>query len=350
MISANEMMPANDSRKSAGQHRAGRKGRLFPTPIIATVMIRADIAIAALNEQVEQRIRIAASLLPAYRIGAKVRPWDGTRCGLLITDLSDAYGRQAFALAKKRGTPILAISDNSTDIEADCVTVSENSPAPVLAQHLRELLTRDQVVDSVDPVAANGIVPALCKLAASEYRGQAVDAICNGRTIHIRPVEGRVYANTLSDLLSACDTFSSSAWELQVSSASDRATPTDGASRSLEAFLLQSAFQGRDQLPSFPAGRYQLKDWPDVGTAPEFIGALKVARSLLRAPASERELRLSCDVSEEEVKASLWAYQASNLLSSADSGVDSIRSAPPPTARFSGMLARIASRFGLGRN
>ena len=317
-------------------------------------MIRADIAIAALNEQVEQRIRIAASLLPAYRIGAKVRPWDGTRCGLLITDLSDAYGRQAFALAKKRGTPILAIfdsiSDNPTDIEAECVAVSENSPAPVLAQHLRELLTRDQIVDSEDPVVANGIVPALCKLAAPEYRGQAVDAICNGRTIHIRPVEGRVYANTLSDLLSACDALCSGAWELQISATSDRAPPTDGASRSLEAFLLQAAFQGRDQLPSFPTGRYQLKDWPDVGTAPEFIGALKVARSLLRAPASERELRLSCDVSEEEVKASLWAYQASNLLSSAESSVDAIRSAPQPTARFSGMLARIANRFGLGRN
>lgn len=348
------MIPVNDPCASAGIYGAGRTGRLSPVSMIATDMIRADIAIAALNEQVEQRIRIAASLLPAYRIGAKVRPWDGTRCGLLITDPSDEYGRQAFALARKRGTPILAISDrisgNPQGIEAECVTVSESSPAPVLAQHLRELLTRDQLVDSVDPVVANGIVPALCKLAAPEYRGQAVDAICNGRTIHIRPVEGRIYANTLSDLLSACDTFSSSAWELQISAASDRAPPTDGASRSLEAFLLQSAFQGRDQLPSFPAGRYQLKDWPDVGTAPEFIGALKVARSLLRAPASGRELQLACDVSEEEVKASLWAYQASNLLSSSDNSVDAIRSPPPPTARFSGMLARIASRFGLGRH
>lgn len=326
------------------------QGRLSPVPTIATVMIRADIATAALNEQVEQRIRIAASLLPAYRIGAKVRPWDGTRCGLLITDLSDAYGRQAFALAKKRGTPILAISDNPTDIETECVIVSENSPAPVLAQHLRELLTRDLPAESATVADVNDSFPALCRLAAPQYRGRPVDATCNGRTIHIRPVEGRVYANTLSDLLSACDSFSSSAWELQIASASDRATTADGASRSLEAFLLQTAFQGRDQLPSFPAGRYQLNDWPDVGTAPELIGALKVARSLLRAPASERELRLACDVSEEEVKASLWAYQASNLLFSSDNSGDAIRSTPAPTARFSGILGRIANRFGLGRH
>lgn len=313
-------------------------------------MIRADIATAALNEQVEQRIRIAASLLPAYRIGAKVRPWDGTRCGLLITDLSDEYGRQAFALAKKRGTPVLAISDSLTGIDPECMVVSESSPAPILAQRLRDLLTRDEPTENVDTNYLNDSIPALCKLAAPEYRGRPVDALCNGRTIHIRPVEGRIYANTLSELLSACDSFSSSAWELQISSASDRATPADGASRSLEAFLLQSAFQGRAQLPPFPAGRYQLKDWPDVGTAPEFIGALKVARSLLRAAASERELQLACDVSEEEVKACLWAYQASNLLSSSDNSVDAIRLPPPPTARFSGMLARIASRFGLGRH
>lgn len=322
--------------------------------MIDTDMIRADIATAALNEQVEQRIRIAASLLPAYRIKAKVRPWDGTRCGLLVTDPSDEYGRQTLALARKRGTPVLAISGrisgNLADSDIECLAVSESSPAPVLAQHLRELLTRDQPAESVDPVVANGIIPALCRLAAPEYRGQPVDAIGNGRTIHIRPVEGRIYANTLSDLLSACDTFATSAWELQVSSASDRAATADGASRSLEAFLLQSAFQGRDQLPSFPAGRYRLKDWPDVGTAPEFIGALKVARSLLRAPSSARELQLACDASEEEVNASLWAYQASNLLSSSENSIDAMRSPPPPTARFSGMLARIANKFGLGRH
>ncbi len=314
-------------------------------------MIRADIATAALNENVEQRIRIAASLLPAYKIGANVRAWDGTRCSLLITDPSDAYGRQAFELAKKRGTPILAISDNHpADIETECVAASESSPAPVLAQHLRELLTRDLPAESTNVPDVDANASALCRLAASGYRGRPVDAVYAGRTIHIRPVEGRVYANTLSDLMSACDSFSSSAWDLQLASTSNRATTTDGASRSLEAFLLQTAFQGRDRLPAFPAGRYRLKDWPDVGTAPELIGALKVARSLLRASASQRELQLACGVTEEEVKASLWAYQASNLLSSSDDSVDAIRSAPVPTARFSGMLGRIANRFGLGRH
>ena len=68
-------------------------------------MIRADIAIVALGEQVEQRVRIAALLLAAYRISAKVRPWDGTRCTLLVVDLSDTYGRQAFELSRNAALP-----------------------------------------------------------------------------------------------------------------------------------------------------------------------------------------------------------------------------------------------------
>lgn len=311
-------------------------------------MTRADIATAALSDQVEQRIRIAVSLLPAYRITARVRAWDGTRCDLLVTDLSDAYGRQAFELAKKRGTPVLAIGDRPPGIVPDYTIASASSPSQIFAQHMRELLKQHAFLEPVDPVAG-GVLPALCRLAEPEYRGRPVDAVSNGRTIHIRPETGRVYAPTLSDLLAARDSFSSADWELQASTTTNRTHLSDGASRSLEAFLLQAAFQGRDQLPSFPQGRYQLKDWPDVGTAPEFIGALKVARSLLRTSASARDLQQSCMLGETEVKASLWAYRASNLLLDADS-MDHEAQPPPPTALFSGMLARLASRFGLVRD
>ena len=319
-------------------------------------MTRADIATAALNDQVEQRIRIAASLLLATRvdtnvrpINAKVRPWDGTRCDLLIADLSDAYGCQAFARAEKRGTAVLAIGDKPPGIGVQCEAVPASSPAPVLAKHMRDLLTHGEHSDAGDH-AVDGALPALCRLAEPEYRGRPVDAAYDGRAVHIRPETGRIYATTLSDLVSARDSFSSAAWKLQVCTSSDRTEPTDGASRSLEAFLLQATHHCRGQLPSFPKGRYQLKEWPDVGTAPEFIGALKVARSLLRAPATARELQQICMLGEEEVNASLWAYQASNLLLAANGADDEARLPSPPTARFSGILSRIASRFGLVRN
>ena len=64
-------------------------------------MLRADIATAALSEQAEQRVRIAASLLAAWRVRGQVRSWDGTRCTLLVADIADTYGG---SLALGRGT------------------------------------------------------------------------------------------------------------------------------------------------------------------------------------------------------------------------------------------------------
>jgi hypothetical protein len=315
-------------------------------PTTATDMIRADIATSALNEQVEQRVRIAASLLPAYMIRANVRPWDGTRCDLLITDLSDGYGRNTFALARKRGTPVLVVSDVGLESISDVPFVPANSPAPAYAQFMRELLSKEEHSET-STTNVSGEIPALCRLAEREFRGRPVDATLNGRSIRIRPDEGRVYATSLSDLLSARDSFISSPWELQVANTAGKNHFKDGANRSLEAFLLQSAYLGRQHLPTFPEGRFQLKDWPDVGSAPEFIGALKVARRLMRAPASASELRSACNMDETDIRASLWAYQASNLLSIPNGKDDAARPPAQPAAPFSGILARIASRFGL---
>lgn len=51
-----------------------------------------------------------------------------------------------------------------------------------------------------------------------------------------------------------------------------------------------------------------------------------------------------------DVNASLWAYQAANLLDAHDvDDVDASAPPPQPVGAFSGMLARIATRFGLGR-
>ncbi|NOT86788.1 MAG: hypothetical protein HOP03_01235 [Lysobacter sp.] len=310
-------------------------------------MIRFDIAIAALSEQAEQRIRIAAILLAAYRIRAQVRTWDGTRCGALVADVSDAYGRQAVALAKRRGTPMLLFGADGQAPEPGIALTTEANPAPILAQTLRELLGAVEPVDG-QAIAAGGPTPALCRLAEPEFSGRAVDATYGGRIVRIRPEAGRVYAPTFSDLLSARDSFASAEWHLSTADGETPATDDGGANRSLEAFLLQAAFQGRDQLPAFPPGRYQLKEWPDVGSAPELVGALKIAKLLLREAASAEELLACSKVGARDINASLWAYRAANLL---DAQGESAGGEPPPrpsAGAFSGILARIASRFGLG--
>lgn len=308
-------------------------------------MLRADITFSALGEQAEQRVRLAVQLLAAYRIRAKVRPWDGTRCDLLVTDLSDAYGRRTHDLARARGTPVLAFGVDGDAASNGIGIAPDNSLAPTLAQSMRELLAPDARDD--EPDAQADAMPALCRLAAADFRGLGVDATSNGRIVRIRPEEGRVYAPTLSDLLSAVDTFCSADWSLARNDADGRPRE-DGASRSLEAFLLQAAFAARDALPRFPEGRYRLSDWPDVGSAPERVDSLKIARQLLDGSASAGELVAACRVEAADVNATLWAYAAANLLDMPDAVP---REEPPPqTARpFSGIMARIAQRFGLGR-
>ena len=310
-------------------------------------MLRADISTAALSDQAEQRARIAASLLAAWRVRAKVRGWDGTRCTLLVADIADTYGRQAYVRARSRGTPVLAFNALPGDAGPGVASAADGSPAPALAQAMRELLAVE-ATETPEQIDGVGAMPALCRLTESEYSGRAIDATLNGRRIRIRPQEGRVYAPSLSDLLSARDSFASADWALAPGLA-DGSAEGDGASRSLEAFLLQSAHQGRGQLPAFPAGQYRLKDWPDVGTAPELVGALKIARLLLRGPASADEIRQRCGVDAREVNASLWAYRAANLLETPGGGTPAPPTAQQPVGAFSGVLARIAVRFGLGR-
>lgn len=309
-------------------------------------MLRADISYSALGEQAEQRVRQAGQLLAAYRIRARIRPWDGTRCDLLVTDLSDAYGRKTYDRARSRGTPILAFGVDTQANDDGIGIALDNSLAPILAQSMRDLLSLDARND--DGESDTETLPALCRLAGADLKGLAIDATWNGRIVRIRPDEGRVYAPTLSDLLSATDTFCSEDWSL-VRSEDGAHPPEDGASRSLEAFLLQAAFAARDTLPRFPDGHYRLKDWPDVGSAPELIGSLKIAKRLLDGDCTPAGLSRAGDIDAADVNATLWAYAAANLL---DLPVEMPKAEPPPqpVRVLSGIMARIAQRFGLSRS
>ena len=317
-------------------------------------MIRADIATVALSEHTEERIRIAALLLAAHKkIRAHVRPWDGTRCDAIVSDLSDAYGRQVFERAKKRAIPALLFNASTNDREHRDTTASESDSAEILMHHLHAMLA----AATTSPVAAPNTSAsayadgspqsALCRLTETAHDGRGVDAMRDGVVVRIRPKEGRIYASDFDALQTACVSFASEEWTFAAASG-DAPSSTD-ASRSLEVFLLQSAFHGREHLPPFPQGRFRMQDWPDVGSAPELIGALKIARALIRRPMTASELCASCEMEASDVNASLWAYRAADLL---ETSTDAPALEPQLNAigQFSGLLARVARRFGLGRN
>ncbi len=43
-----------------------------------------DVRTAALDDLIERHVRLAVSLLGAHQLHARLSPWDGTRCDLLI--------------------------------------------------------------------------------------------------------------------------------------------------------------------------------------------------------------------------------------------------------------------------
>lgn len=304
-----------------------------------------DIRTAALDDLVDQRVRLAVSLLGAYRLRARLSAWDGTRCHLLIASADDAYGRQAIELAHRRGTAVLALGE--PDAGATTPAVSSYTTASALAKYIRDCLNACQPeVRDKRAAKQRDTTPALCRLAQAPLRGTSVIASSNGRVLHLRPKVGRVYAATHSDLLNVADSLSSAEWSLAGDSRED--SMLDQVSASLESFLMRAAWRAADELPPFPDGRYRLDAWPDLGALPSLVGALQIARALIGNNRSTGELAGSDgNIDRTELNACLWAFAAADLLRDVDPLARPMEA--PKRRMASGVWANLARRFGLVR-
>lgn len=311
--------------------------------------MRIDIRTAALDDDVERRVRLAANLLAAYRLQARVSAWDGTRCHLLVAAADDQYGRQAIALASRRGTPVVALaSDATTEVAGNVTTLSMFSPAPALARVITGYLsdTRTAIAETpLAPVAEVGV----CRLSSPPLRGHAVDVSAHGRMAQLRPEVGRAYALSHSDLLAAADAL---AGTTAVLDPVVRPTAVDGqaVSTSLEGLLVRAALRACERLPPFPSGTYSLEGWPDLGMLPEAVGALTLSKKLLRAPSALEDLMQDPAIGLEplEIQACLWAFSAADLLKRNEATPrPAIAPAPPPEPERAGLWRSLARRFGL---
>ncbi|MCD9028023.1 hypothetical protein LDO26_07355 [Luteimonas sp. BDR2-5] len=304
-----------------------------------------DIRTAALDDLVEQRIRLAASLLGAYKLRARVSPWDGTRCHLLVAPIGDAYGRQALSRALDRHTPVIALGESGGDLPVEAT--SPNTPAAALAKRMHELLAArtPHAADASDETTQ----PAICRLAMPPLRGKAINARCDGRTLLLRPDLGRVYAASHSDLLAAADSLSGADWEMEVV---EHPESTAGlVSNSIEAFLMRTAYRASDRLPDFPEGRYRLETWPDLGILPSLVGALQIAKLLIGKPMTVRELAQADyhNADARELNACLWAFAAADLLLDTEPRRPTVAFPSRQKRVQPGLWSSIARRFGLKR-
>lgn len=311
-----------------------------------------DVRTAALDDLIEHHVRLAVSLLGAHHLHARLGPWDGTRCDLLIASADDAYGMQALRLACRRGTAVIALGRGAGI--GGLPLVDPSATALVLTRHIRDRL---QHLPSGRGVAANVVSlsavsqqPLLCRLAAPPLRGKTVDVQCDGHAVRLRPQAGRAYAASLSELLVTGEKFCSADCRIAIST-DDHDCARYKASASLESFLLRVAHRMGEQLPDFPDGHYRLDGWPDFGALPSLVGALRVSRLLIGNTRSLGELAASGggDVSPVELNTCLWAFAASDLLRDAGvvegAVVAQVRAVPVQQ----GLLSSLARRFGLLR-
>lgn len=310
-----------------------------------------DVRTAALDDLIEHHVRLAVSLLVAHHLHARLRPWDGTRCDLLIASADDAYGAQALAFARRRGTAVIAMG--RVGEVAGLPLVDPESTALVLAGHIRDrlqgLAAKEVAGADAAPAPDTARQPVLCRLAMPPLRGKTVDILCGGHALRLRPQVGRAYAATLSDLLTAGEQLPGS--ECRVVVVDGRESVQNGVSASLESVLLRVAHRIGEQLPDFPDGRYRLDAWPDFGALPSLVDALRVSRLLIGNTKSVSELTASGigDVAPGELNACLWAFAAADLLRDAGP-IEAAAVAPSRAPRVQeGLLSSLARRFGLWR-
>jgi hypothetical protein len=298
-----------------------------------------DLRYAGLPREVERRVRLAASALAAHRVTANASAWDGEQCDAVVLDGADAVGKYVLKLAQQRGIPVLDVRPRGDSVIESVANIVW------LTRSLRELL-RTAVSTGVTRADAQ---PALLRLATDPtLRGVDLEAYQSGTRIWLLPSSGRVVSVAVSDRLRAQGQFGAADWSFQPIPVQPGWHVPGEVSSSLDAFYLQAAWQLRGSLPPFAAGQYRLREWPDLGTAEDFVGALRLVQVLLRRAADPDELARSSGLAQEEVCACLWAFKASGILSGQAAEV------PPAPARhprpaFAGLWGRLASHFGLAR-
>lgn len=314
-----------------------------------------DLRYAALNETVEQRVRLAADTLAAYRIQARASSWDGTQCGVLVVGSDDAYGRHIMDIARRRGIPVLALGDAAD--AADKTLALSDATIATIARALHSLLDarvpsttkRHGDETSAAPSAAAAAACALTRLVTSpELAGSDLEATIHGTKIWLLPSAGRVLSATVADQLRARDRIGFDDWSFAPIRERERQRPIGEISTSLDSFYVQGAWLARERLPAFAARGARLRDWPDLGSAAEVVDALRVVRALQRGNGDAASIGAASGVAERDVSACLWAFAASGILDCSGSAPAVAPHRARPAAR-QGLLARLAAHFGLSR-
>lgn len=326
--------------------------------------MRADIRIAGLPTQVESRTRLAAQLIAAFGIDAKVSAWDGTRCHALVADAEDAYGARTIELAVRRSIPVVALSASGTIGPDHVCTAERGQPAASLAKVLAKCLDRElpqkgdmasAVPDAETSAAHDSGVLQLASTPALQ-QGDIVGRI-DGLVVLLRRDASRVFAASRDVLLAARDRLAQAGWNFGMASneSAESLRALSGYSMALDAFCVSGARAADAAFPPLTSEPFQLLDWPDLGTAGVPATWLNVVGLLQRKPRTPQELVKRSGLEANEVHALVWALRASGVLVPCADALPAgqVLSPSPDGERMAGaqavspgLLSKLMRRFG----
>lgn len=310
--------------------------------------MRVDLTAAGLTEEARHILKVAANLLGAYRMSARLREWDGTRCDALFVDAHDGYGRSAAESAQRRGIRVIHFGDGPAAPDDAIPHIPSTGPIATIVRHLQHLFAAPRGAQSEAAPESN-----IVRMATwPGWDGRDLAFRGEGREILILRSSSRVLAASLSDILYCRDHIDDPAWSIEVLAIGAVRPLTHDVAVSMDSFLCQAIEGSSCSFPAHAAGRWVLQDWPDLGAATRQTSALRLAQLLRRGPASAGELAAASGLSPEVVDRCLWAFRAAGLLQA--SAAEATASAPAAAAGGAdgavapgGMLARLARRFGL---
>lgn len=283
--------------------------------------MRTEIRIAGLPAQAESRTRLAAQLIAAFGIDAKVSAWDGTRCHALVADAEDAYGARAMELAVRRGIPVVALSGSGTVGPDHICRTERGQPAASLAKVLASCLRRTSPKCDTALAAPDNQVLAtghsgLVQLASvpALQQGDIIGRV-DGLVVLLRRDASRASAASREVLLAARDRLAQPGWEfgLAGSESAESLRALSGYSMALDAFCVSGAKAADTAFPPLDGGYFELLDWPDLGTAVVPAHWLNVVGLLQRKPRTPQELAVRSGLGYDEIHSLLWALRASGV-------------------------------------
>lgn len=310
--------------------------------------MKVDLSVAGLTDEARHILQVAANLLAAYRLSARLREWDGTRCDALFVDAQDGYGRRAAQSAQRRGIQVVHFAGGPAVDDEAISHIPSTGPIAGIVRHLHQLFVAPAGVRGEQSPASNIVRMAL----SPAWDGSDLAFRGNGRSVLVLRSSSRVLAASLSDILFCRDHIDSPAWGIEVLEPGAARLATHHVAISLDSFLCQAVEAVAGPFPPHAAGRWVLQDWPDLGAATGQVAALQLARVLHRGPASASELTAASGLGADVVARYLWAFRAAGLLRAVDS--ESAELAPADTSAATtsappggSVLARLARRFGL---